>query len=97
MVDLDVLRQYIKNGDDFPPDLLAEVVEEITALRAKVTALKGWHPASEKPSDQRDIMLMVDGEEKRGWCGKTTGHYYQSEDYPPAQDTIVTPSAWREL
>jgi hypothetical protein len=102
---MEYLKLVSKNGSDIAHYFVDEIIEaledktaENAELRAELNALKGIHPASERPSDQRDIILIVDGEERRGWCGKTTGYYYQIVDPDYAvDDFVVTPTAWKEL
>lgn len=92
------LDALIAQYDGSARDALNHTLAKLQAANAEIMALKGIHPASEPPDDQRDIILIVDGEEMRGWHGKVTGYYYQSADLEsPADDTIVTPTAWKEL
>lgn len=59
---------------------------------------KRWNETYNPPSFPRDVMLVVDGEERRGWCGFSgTWFAYSSKSHDQMDAVRCYPTAWREL
>ena len=57
-----------------------------------------WHSASNPPSTQRDVVIFLRGEKRRGWRGFCGNWYVYSPDSREVFDCIeCNPTQWREL
>jgi len=70
----------------------------LTALIERRQNSGKWYPASNAPSTQRDVVIFLRGEKRRGWRGFCGNWYVYPPDSREVFDCIeCNPTQWREL